>query len=70
MNISHFLQAGQTFKTETFKDDPYLLLLVIWYEMIPEDKKKCAYIKGNHNFYSVNVLKELHVECNITYSDI
>ena len=32
--ISHFLQPGQTFKTETLNGDPYLLLPAIWHGMI------------------------------------
>ena len=34
--ISHFLQDGQTFKTDTFEDNPYLMLPVIWHVILPE----------------------------------
>ena len=46
--ISHFPQAGQTFKTETFKDDLYLSLTSIWHGMLPKEEDKCADIKGKN----------------------
>ena len=49
MKISHFLQAGQTLKTDTFKENPYLMLPAIYDGILTKEEKKCAYIKGKHN---------------------
>jgi hypothetical protein len=46
--ISNHLQAGQTFKSELFRDDPYLLLPTLWHGTIPEDKKKIMGVLEKH----------------------
>ena len=57
--ISHFLQGGQSFKSEVVRDS-YALLPSWWHGFLPEQKKRAATIFASHgNSYSVACVQEL-----------
>jgi hypothetical protein len=70
--ISHFLQAGESFKHETFKTEPsvediYGMLPQIWHAMPPVEKKVVASAANRHNKeFGVECSNEVHRECSIS----
>jgi hypothetical protein len=67
--IEHFIQAGQSFKTEG-PLNTYALLPSFWHGMTLEERKKTVSTINKHDGVSrVELCKELHKEYSIAYKD-
>jgi hypothetical protein len=67
--IEHFIQAGQSFKTEG-PLNTYALLPSFWHGMTVEERKNTVGIIDKHDgVFTVELCKELHKECSIAYKD-
>jgi hypothetical protein len=76
LRIGHFLQAGESFKTETFEVDPsasniYNMLPSFWNSMTPEEKKVVVEVAAQHNNqFTVGCVKQIHHECIMSMKDM
>jgi hypothetical protein len=63
LNITLFLQGGDSFKPEVAKDDPYLLLPAFWLGMEPSQKLNAiAALNKHENPWSAECIQVLRDE--------